>query len=948
MDKPSNNDKRREISFEGSENELRMLYEQFSEAGFEFAEGRWRVMRDEQGRPEKKAASTPAEEELRKTKEILDQLANNITDVFWIRSPDMKVLHYISPAYERIWGRSVDSRYAEPNDWPYYILPEDREMARAAFAGLVADVPNIDIEYRINRDDGEIRWVRARGFQIRDADGTLIRLTGIVTDITDRKQAEDGLRAKEARFRAVAETASDAIVIIDQENNLLYFNRATEKVFGYPAGELSGQKLTILMPEHLRHLHVKGIERYARTGEKHVGWEAAQLSGLHKDGHEIPLEISFSEFTDDGKQHFTGIIRDITERQLAEHAFHESEERLRLLFNQMKDGFYYSTHDGKLLEVNPAMIEMFGYSSREEMLKVDVARDLYFSPEDRVKNTQDQGKKTSDVYKMRRKDGSPIWVEDRGQYKYNEAGKIEFHQGILRNVTERMFAEEHLIKSEERYRDLVENAHDIIYSHDMEGNYTSINKAGEVITGYTQEEVLGTNLALTVAPEYVAKAREMIAAKLDGAEGTAYELEILAKDGRRIAVEVNTKLVFHEGVPFGVQGIARDITERKHLEEQLKQSQKLESVGRLAGGIAHDFNNMLTAINGYSELTLRRMKDDDPLRANIEEIKKAGERSALLTSQLLAFSRQQMLVPVVLDINEVITDTIKMLQRLIGEDVQLVTSLNPRVGRVKVDAGQLSQIIMNLAVNARDAMLAGGKLTIETANVFLDDDYAGEHAGVLPGAYVMLSVSDTGGGMDADTRQRMFEPFFTTKEIGKGTGLGLATVYGIVKQSGGNILAYSEIGHGTSVKVYLPRVLEDADSAAIEETAREGYSGTETILLVEDEEVVRNLSRQILERCGFKVIEAENGIAALAMYERDNPKIDMLLTDVVMPEMGGRQLAEELQRKMPDLRVLFTSGYTDDAIVRHGILDTGANFIQKPFTPDDLARKVRELLDSPS
>jgi nitrogen-specific signal transduction histidine kinase/ActR/RegA family two-component response regulator len=396
----------------------------------------------------------------------------------------------------------------------------------------------------------------------------------------------------------------------------------------------------------------------------------------------------------------------------------------------------------------------------------------------------------------------------------------------------------------------------------------------------------------------------------------------------------------------GWQGVILDITETKRLEEQLKQSQKLESVGRLAGGIAHDFNNMLTAINGYSELTLRTLEGDHPLRRNIEEIKKAGERSALLTHQLLAFSRQQVLQPVVLDLNEVVTDTAKMLERMIGEDVQLIIALEPETGLVNVDPGQLSQIIMNLAVNARDAMPQGGTLTIETANLLLEPGDAKQKVGIPPGAYVMLAVCDTGHGIDDKIRQHIFEPFFTTKEIGRGTGLGLATVYGIVKQSGGNIEVESKVGAGTNFRIYLPRVAEQSKVAEIKDTSTELPVATETILLVEDEELVRNLSREILETCGYMVIEARNGLEALEIYENGDCKIDLLMTDVVMPQMGGRELAEKLAERLPNLQILFTSGHTDNATVRHGVSKTSINFIQKPFTFDALARKVRELLNA--
>lgn len=381
-------------------------------------------------------------------------------------------------------------------------------------------------------------------------------------------------------------------------------------------------------------------------------------------------------------------------------------------------------------------------------------------------------------------------------------------------------------------------------------------------------------------------------------------------------------------------------------EEQFRQSQKLESVGRLAGGIAHDFNNMLTAINGYSSLTLRRLKPDDPLRHNIEEIKKAGERSASLTHQLLAFSRRQVLKPKVLDINQTVNDVSFMLERLIGEDVRLISALSSELGQVKVDPGQLSQVIMNLVVNARDAMPDGGQLTIETSNVFLDEEFAARHVPTEVGYYVLLAVTDTGTGIDPETRKHIFEPFFTTKEVGKGTGLGLATVYGIVKQSGGYIWIDSEVGQGSTFKIYLPRVDECVGAEKKQSAPEELAAGTEAILLVEDEQMVRDLSRQILEDCGYTVLEAGNGVEALEICGQSDCKIDLLMTDVVMPQMGGRELAEKLAATHPRIKILFTSGYTDDSVVRHGVIEVGTNFIQKPFSPTALALKVRNILDA--
>jgi CheY-like chemotaxis protein/two-component sensor histidine kinase len=367
----------------------------------------------------------------------------------------------------------------------------------------------------------------------------------------------------------------------------------------------------------------------------------------------------------------------------------------------------------------------------------------------------------------------------------------------------------------------------------------------------------------------------------------------------------------------------------------------------LAGGIAHDFNNLLTVILGYGDLTLTQLNKEDPLHRNISEVKKAAERAAGLTRQLLAFSRKQVMQPKVLDLNTVVSELEKMLRRLIGEDVGLRTALESDLGSVKADPGQIEQIIMNLAVNARDAMPQGGKLTIETTNVHLDEEYAKSHIAVIPGPYVMLAVSDTGMGMDQQTQARIFEPFFTTKVAGKGTGLGLSTVYGIVKQSGGNIWVYSELGRGTTFKIYLPRVDEGAQKFERRVEAKGALKGSETVLLAEDEEAVRTLARQLLEMYGYQVLEAANGGAALLICERHQEPIHLLITDVIMPEMSGRELADRLAQLRPDMKVLFMSGYTDNAIVHQRVLDEWANFIQKPFPTDALARKVRNVLDAP-
>jgi signal transduction histidine kinase len=385
--------------------------------------------------------------------------------------------------------------------------------------------------------------------------------------------------------------------------------------------------------------------------------------------------------------------------------------------------------------------------------------------------------------------------------------------------------------------------------------------------------------------------------------------------------------------------------ERAALEEQLRQSQKMEAIGRLAGGIAHDFNNLLTVIKGYSQLSLLNLEQSHPLRAGVENIQSAADRASDLTYQLLAFSRRQIMEMKVIDLNTVLKNLEKMLKRMIGEDIELVFVLAEDLGRVKADSGQIDQVLLNLAVNAKDAMPKGGKLTIETAKVFLDEAYARNHAGVIPGHYVMFSVSDTGVGMTPEVKERVFEPFFTTKEAGKGTGLGLSTVYGIVKQSGGNIWVYSELGKGTTFKIYLPEVEESLEKRVGKVEEKEPPHGNETILIVEDDEKVRELAVQILEKYGYTILKASQGNEALSICEEHKGLIHLMVTDVVMPGMDGQELVKYFRCQHPETKVLYMSGYTDNTIVHHGVLEKGMNYMQKPFTVEGLAKKVREVLD---
>jgi PAS domain S-box-containing protein len=520
---------------------------------------------------------------------------------------------------------------------------------------------------------------------------------------------------------------------------------------------------------------------------------------------------------------------------------------------------------------------------------------------------------------------------------------------------ERSQAEEALRKSEERFRQVAENAGAWIWEVDATGLYTYSSPIIEKILGYKAEEIVGKKHFYDLFDpdsrvELKKKAFEIFAKK-EAIKG--FVNADLHKNGSRIFLATNgAPIMSSNGDLLGYRGADTDITQRMRaeeektaLQEQLRQSQKMEAIGRLAGGIAHDFNNLLTVIKGYSQLSLNDTKENDPLRGNIEEIKKASDRAADLTRQLLAFSRRQVMEMKVLDLNTTLQNLDKMLRRVIGEDIELVTLLEKDLGRVKTDPGQIEQVIMNLAVNARDAMPKGGKLTIETANVDLDQAYARAHIAVTPGRYIMISVSDTGVGMTPEIRDRVFEPFFTTKDKGKGTGLGLSTVYGIVKQSGGNIWVYSEPGKGTTFKIYLPRVDEPLEELGEKVVREQLPQGSETILIVEDDEEVRKLAIRILRTQGYTVLEACQGKDALSVLEKHKKPIDLLLSDVVMPGMDGRELAKQLGVLYPGMKVLYMSGYTDNAIVHHGVLYKGMNYIQKPFTIDGLARKVREVLD---
>ena len=627
-------------------------------------------------------------------------------------------------------------------------------------------------------------------------------------------------------------------------------------------------------------------------------------------------------------------------------AAQESESQYRLLFESNPHPLLvYDAETLRFLTVNEKAITLYGYS-REEFLSLtleDIRSQDDLPEHTDGLSTREPNVQYSGLHRHKKKDGSIIETETYSNDILFQKRRARLVLAI--DITERRRDEEAIRASEERFSKAF-SASPVpmsITTYD-EGRYIDVNESFLQNSGYTREEIIGrttTDINLYADPGERARLKQIL--KEQGRIRNA-EVRRRVKSGEVRVALASSEIINLDGEQC-ILTTTNDITDRRRLEEQLLHSQKMESVGRLAGGVAHDFNNLLTAIIGYGQLLLTSFDKSDPRYVHAEEIENAGKRAATLTNQLLAFSRKQVIKSQLLDLNAVVTNIEKMLQRLIGEDIELATVLRPDVGCVMADPGQIEQVLMNLAVNARDAMPRGGKLTIETSNTLLDENYAREHIGVQPGRYVMLAVSDAGFGMDKETQARIFEPFFTTKEIGKGTGLGLSTVYGIVKQSGGNIWVYSEPDRGTTFKIYLPFVDEVAATIKKSEPFTEPTMGVETILLVEDEEIVRKFTREILELNGYKVIEATGGEEALRIAQEYDEKIDLLVTDVVMPQIGGRALANAIGITRPDIKALYLSGYTDETMVQHGLLERATAFLQKPFTPQMLASKVREVLD---
>jgi two-component system cell cycle sensor histidine kinase/response regulator CckA len=806
--------------------------------------------------------------------------------------------------------------------------------------------------------------------------------TTIAQDGLEPSCANDSAEIQRVHLEQLVENAPEAITLLDAQGRVIRINSEFTRMFGYSAAESLGKKVDALIVPPDRHAESSAMDQKLARGQK----VSVETKRRRKDGSLVDVSILGTPVNlGNGQVALYAIYRDISERKRAE-ALSSALYRIAEKTSSAEDlsGFYAAIHSivGELMYARNFYIALYDPGTQylsfpyfiDEEDTPPAPRRLGTGLTEYVLRTGDPLLATPAVFDglVQRGEVNPIgapsvdWLgvplkvgnnslgvvvvqsyTDNVRYGEKDKEILTFVSQQLASAIDHRRNEEALRRSEARYRSLVQSAVYGIYRSSLEGRFLDVNPALVSMLGYqSAEEVLALDPRSDVFLNPEEQGRLMGECKRKGRLDN-FEIKWKRKDGTFITVRLSGSAVTNEKEPEGfLEMIAEDITEKRVLEDQFRQAQKMEAVGRLAGGVAHDFNNLLLVISGYTEVLLEKLDPNSALHHKTEAIQQAADRATTLTRQLLAFSRKQLLELKVVDLNTIVSDMERLLSPLIGENIELTTQLATGVGRTRADAGQIEQVIMNLVVNAKDAMPNGGNITIRTANVDLDDSYRREHTYINPGPYVMLSVSDTGCGMDKETLSRVFEPFFTTKEKGKGTGLGLSTVYGIVKQSGGYVFAQSEVGHGTTFRIYLPRVEDAAEPTDTVKTSSGVMQGSETVLLVEDEESVRQLVRETLESRGYKVIEAENGEVALKISTTCQEPIHLLITDVVMPGISGRELARQLSKTHPHTRVLFLSGYTEDAIVHQGAFDTGTAFLQKPFTLQSLSRKVREVLRS--
>jgi two-component system, cell cycle sensor histidine kinase and response regulator CckA len=770
----------------------------------------------------------------------------------------------------------------------------------------------------------------------------------------DRYRAELERRALAGHYDYLSRFANDIILLADEDKRIVEANDRAVCAYGYTREELVGMDI-----RDLRHPSGRDeFERQWRRTEER-GSAVFETVQQRRDGTPIPVEVSSRRVEVEGRVFRQSIIRDITERRAmdeklrgAVQTLEESESRFRATFEQAAVGMAHLGLDGRFLRVNERLCAIGGYS-RDEMLGLtarDVTPSADLDREEPLLRKLVAGELDCVALekRFRKKDGSEVWVYATTSVLHSASGEPLHLVSVVEDITQRRGAQSALLQSEERFRQVVESAPEgivveaqciILYLNPV---------AVRLLGGESAGQLLGRCMLDLIHPDERSAAMDRSAMVARGSPAPLAERRYIRLDGSILPAEVSAAPIVYDQRPsslifFRDIGVRKRIeAERAVLEHQLRQAQKMESMGRLAGGVAHDFNNHLTVINGYCDMLLGQLHPEDSLREPLDEIRTAGERASALTRQLLAFSRKEMTEMGPVCLKEVVADAGRMLRRLIGEDVAIVTRHDPAPAVVMADRGQMNQVLVNLAVNARDAMPDGGTLVIETSSAQIGEPDAALDPDARPGCFVVLAVSDTGAGMSLETQQKIFEPFFTTKNFG--TGLGLATVYGIVRQNGGWIRVHSEVGKGARFEIFLPLIEGDAPALAKDECCA-ARRGSETVLVVEDQPEVRRLTMVILDRIGYRLLEAANGAEALEVLQRDSQPIDLMITDVVMPGMNGRELAMRAAELRPSLKVLYISGYTADAIGRQGVLDPGVAYLPKPFTATQLSAKIRELLE---
>jgi two-component system, cell cycle sensor histidine kinase and response regulator CckA len=849
---------------------------------------------------------------------------------------------FMNPVAERLTGWK--SAEAEGREFSQVFRIEDESTRSPIATPLTAVQAN-----GLQNNQGKPAVLIARSGQecpidysaapILDKAGSAAGVVLVFRDITERYRTRKQLEVSERKYRVMFENNPQPAWVYDTETlGFLAVNNAALNHYGYSREDYAKMTLRDIRPaEDIPQM----LEDVRRPPRLHTDgpWRHRK-----KDGSIISVELSVHPLEFDGRPARMVLINDITSRLAAEESLLETLDLLKTIVDTAPVAIWTLDLDGRVTSWNQTATELFQWTGEEVM-----GKPLPVIPADqRAEFTSllaryRQGFRTSGLETVRvRKDGEQLPVSLWAAPLSDKQGHYTGILGIVADLSQRKRDERTLAETEAGFRLLFEsNPQPMWVFHAETLQFLEVNRAAIAHHEYSRDEILNMRISDVVRTEDVPQFLDSIG------QGKAPLRNIgiwkhRLKGGRTAEIEVVIHRLEFKGTQ-AILAVLKDVTDQRKLEEQLRQSQKLEAVGRLAGGVAHDFNNLLTVITGYAEFLHQSRRDSKPDRDAIEEVLRASERAGSLTQQLLAFSRRQIMQPKALNLNESVLKIKGMLSRLIGEDIELLTELDPNLWQVSADPGQIDQIIMNLAVNSRDAMESGGSLTIHTSNVTLDDSDSAAYLDVGPGQYAVLSISDTGHGMDVQTRARIFEPFFTTKEAGRGTGLGMSTVYGIVKQTGGGIYVYSEIGKGTRVAIYLPRLAADVQEA-LPSQADAPQTGTETILIVEDEESVRKLVAVMLERSGYAVVMASGGEEAIRICQDHSVHLDLLITDLILPHIDGQEIARRAREHRPDLKTLFMSGYTEHAILRKGKFDEAAYFIQKPFTRAALTTKVREIL----